>query len=44
MELQAQAGGGGEQEDDRIDGDAAGGQVELQAQAGGGERAGRGQN
>ena len=36
MELQAQAGGGGCQEDDRIDGGAAGGQIELQAQAGGG--------
>ena len=36
MELQAQAGGGGCQEDDRIDGGAAGEQIELQAQAGGG--------
>ena len=36
MELQAQAGVGGCQEDDRIDGGAAGGQIELQAQAGGG--------
>ena len=44
MELQAQAEGGGCQEDDRIDGGAAGGQIELQAQAGGGRRAGRGQN
>ena len=44
MELQAQAGGGGCQEDDRIDGGAAGGQIGLQAQAGGGKGAGRGQN
>ena len=36
MELQAQAGGGGCQEDDRIDGGAAGGQIEFQAQAWGG--------
>ena len=36
MELQAQAGEGGGQEDDRIDGGAAGGQIELEAQAGGG--------
>ena len=36
MELQAQAGEGGGQEDDRIDGGADWGQIELQAQAGGG--------
>ena len=36
MELQAHAEGGGCQENNRIDGGAAGEQIELQAQAGGG--------